>query len=578
MLCRAVYSESVSRLAVVGRLAATAILLSLLPGVQSWTSAAQHPLEPADTSSPRATLQSFVEAWSDLYQEVITEGEFAEFTARRVISCLDLSEVAPALRLGVAGESAVCLKEVLDRLELPPWEEVPGAEQLTPDGDAQPLQHWRIPGTEITLSRVSQGPREGEYLFDPDTVDRASEFFFLVRDQPYQSNDTPGIYEWYLSDAGGWIPDKWVHALPRWTRRMVLGTPIWKWFGLCLMLIVLLGSMFLIYRAGRRMAKHFRETSVIGYFFSLLFPIAAIAMPALARYVVGRQLSLRGDVFYMVTIFLDVTILLAVIIVVLGIGSRIAELIISNPRIQPTGLDAQFIRVACRLASLVAAIFVFLEGGKQLGIPLTTLLAGAGVGGLALALAAQDALKNVFGSMMIFLDKPYRVGERIVTKGYDGVVEEIGLRSTKIRLLTGHQASIPNEDMARSHIENIGRRPHIRRATDIALELNTPPDKVERAVEIIRGLLADREELDPNFPPRVFFDEFNRDSLRVRIIYWYRPPNYWDFVAFSEKLNLRIMQELQAADIHLALPTTVTHMSIDEKDLADSGGTGEEAS
>ena len=213
---------------------------------------------------------------------------------------------------------------------------------------------------------------------------------------------------------------------------------------------------------------------------------------------------------------------------------------------------------------LVAAVVVFLEGGKQLGIPLSTLLAGAGVGGLALALAAQDALKNLFGSMMIFLDKPYRVGERIVTKGYDGTVEEIGLRSTRIRLLTGHQVTIPNEDMARTHIENVGRRPHIRRCTSVALKLDTPAEKVKRAVEIIRGLLVEHEGMDHQFPPRVFFDEFNRDSLRIRIFYWYHPPEYWEFVAFAEKLNMQIIEALGAADIHLALPASATHMLLDE--------------
>ena len=108
-----------------------------------------------------------------------------------------------------------------------------------------------------------------------------------------------------------------------------------------------------------------------------------------------------------------------------------------------TGLDFAHFHFC---ASIVAAVIVFLEGGKYLGIPLTTLLASAGVGGVAVALAAQDSLKNFFGTMMIILDKPYRLDERIVIKGYDGFVEEIGLRSTKLRLLNGHQATIPNED------------------------------------------------------------------------------------------------------------------------------------
>lgn len=523
-----------------------------------------NPLEPADTSSPRDTLRSYQEAWEDLFVQLKKNGEFADLTARRIVSCLDLSEVAPALRRGVASESAVCLKEVLDRLELPEWDEIPGVDQLKTENDVEPLSRWRIPGTEITITRVTEGPRQGDYLFDPETVDEAHNYFELVKHLPYQPGGTPGLYEWYLSDAGSMIPDKWIHAFPAWTRTSYVSTPVWKWIGLAIVLIALFGAMFAIYRVGRRVAMSQRGTSVVGYFFSLLFPLAAITLPVITKRFVVEQLALRGDVLNSVTIFLDLVFLLSLMVVVLGLGTRIAEMIIAQPKIQPKGLDAQFIRVCCRLGSLVAAVVVFLEGGKQLGIPLSTLLAGAGVGGLALALAAQDALKNLFGSMMIFLDKPYRVGERIVTKGYDGTVEEIGLRSTRIRLLTGHQVTIPNEDMARTHIENVGRRPHIRRCTSVALKLDTPAEKVKRAVEIIRGLLVDHEGMDHQFPPRVFFDEFNRDSLRIRIFYWYHPPDYWEFVAFAEKLNMQIIEALGAADIHLALPASATHMLLDE--------------
>ncbi len=266
--------------------------------------------------------------------------------------------------------------------------------------------------------------------------------------------------------------------MPNWMLRTLFGTPVWKWFGLCLTLVLLIAVMWVIYRRGSGVAQAVRETSSIRYFFSLSFLVAAMLIPVMAKYIVADPLKLRGDLLNIVTITLNIIFLRTVIVAVLGISNHIAAIIIARPNIHPKGLAAQFIRVTCRLLGLVAAAVLFLEGGRQLGVPITTLLAGAGVGGLAFAMAAQDTLKTLFGSMMIFFDKPYRVGERIVTKDYGGVVEEIGLRSTRIRLLTGHQATIPNEDMARSDIENIGRRHYIRRCTNVALEHNTPPEKV----------------------------------------------------------------------------------------------------
>ena len=201
---------------------------------------------------------------------------------------------------------------------------------------------------------------------------------------------------------------------------------------------------------------------------------------------------------------------------------------------------------------MVLAFLVWLD---NLGFNVGALLAGLGVGGIAIALAAQDTLKNFLGSIMILIDKPYRVGERIVVKGHDGVVEDIGLRSTKLRLLTGHQTTLPNELMAASDIENIGRRPHIRRLFSIAIRYDTPLEKVEKATKLIEDLLTDHEGIDPDFPPKVYFSEFNRDSLNIMAIYWYHPADYWAYMDFSQRINKQIKREFEKEGIEFALPS-----------------------
>jgi Small-conductance mechanosensitive channel len=166
---------------------------------------------------------------------------------------------------------------------------------------------------------------------------------------------------------------------------------------------------------------------------------------------------------------------------------------------------------------------------------------------------------------MIILDKPFKIGDRIVTQGYDGVVEQIGFRSTRVRTLTGHQVTIPNEKMAGVSVENIGRRPSIRRLTNITITYDTPIEKVEKAVAIIREILENHEGMDPEFPPRVYFNEFNDASLNIMMIYWYFPPNYWDFLHFSEGVNLKIMRAFEAEGIEFAFPTTTTYLAQDNR-------------
>lgn len=223
------------------------------------------------------------------------------------------------------------------------------------------------------------------------------------------------------------------------------------------------------------------------------------------------------------------------------------------------------LKTVLKVVVIVTAAVIWLD---NVGFQITTILAGLGVGGLAVALACQDTLKNLIGSIMILLDKPYEVGQRIVVKGHDGVVEEIGLRSTKLRLLTGHQTTIPNDEMARLDIENIGRRPHIRRLTNIAIPNNTPLEKIEKAVKVIEEILSNHEGMDPELPPRVYFNEFNRDSLNIMILYWYQPADYWAFLDLNQRVNRQILQEFESEGIKLALPSSAIFLSQeDEKPL-----------
>jgi small-conductance mechanosensitive channel len=229
-------------------------------------------------------------------------------------------------------------------------------------------------------------------------------------------------------------------------------------------------------------------------------------------------------------------------------------------------LDQTFVQMMRLIARIVVIVFgaIYLIRAIS-GKPLSALLAGLGIGGLAVALAAQDTLKNFFGSIMIMLDKPFTVGQRIVAGGYDGTVEEIGFRSTRVRTLTGHLVTVPNEKLATDSVENIGRRPSIRRLTNITITYDTPLVKVQKAVEIIREILDNHEGMDPEFPPRVYFDEFNADSLNILMIYWYFPPDYWAYLEFTQRVNMEIMQRFEAEGIEFAFPTTTTYLAHDDR-------------
>ncbi|MGB0413141.1 MAG: mechanosensitive ion channel family protein [Coraliomargarita sp.] len=210
-----------------------------------------------------------------------------------------------------------------------------------------------------------------------------------------------------------------------------------------------------------------------------------------------------------------------------------------------------------RVAWYMSVAFYLLH---RAGVNISAMVAGLGIGGMAIALASQDTLKNLFGSMMILADKPFIVGQRVVVNGFDGVVEEIGVRSTKLRLLNGHQTSIPNDIISRVEVENIGSRPFIRCLMKVTVPFDTPPDKLEEAVQIAEKLLEDHEGMRPDFPPRVYLSEVAKGGFQLLIIFWYHPADYWMYKAYCQKFNLSLARGFEDAGIRFALPAQDLYM------------------
>jgi len=215
-------------------------------------------------------------------------------------------------------------------------------------------------------------------------------------------------------------------------------------------------------------------------------------------------------------------------------------------------------------------VFIVIIGGilvvqNLTGVKIGPLLASLGIGGIAVAFAAKDSIANFFGTLTILFDKPFQVGERIIIDNYDGVVEDVGFRSTRIRTLTGHLVTIPNDRIVNSGLENIGKRPHIRWLTNITITYDTPPNKVEKAVSIINEILDNHEGMHPDFPPRVYFNGFNDWSLNIMVIAWYHPANYWDMQEWLQRTCLEILRRFNDEGIDFAFPSRTTYLANDDK-------------
>ena len=202
---------------------------------------------------------------------------------------------------------------------------------------------------------------------------------------------------------------------------------------------------------------------------------------------------------------------------------------------------------------IIAVVLVL----QNLEVDVTSLIAGLGIGGLAIALAAQETLKNFLGSIAIFSDRPFHVGDRIQLEGVDGAVEGVGFRSTKIRTLDGTLVTIPNSKVADSVINNVAMRPTIKNLYNIGITYDTPPAKIKRALAIIRDVIGNHPSTD-NF--WVYFKEFGDFSLNILVIHWCKYLAYQEFLIATEEINLEIKKRFGAEGIGFAFPSQTIYL------------------
>ena len=222
------------------------------------------------------------------------------------------------------------------------------------------------------------------------------------------------------------------------------------------------------------------------------------------------------------------------------------------------------VRKALRVTIAIVAALIIAENvvGRE---KITSLLVGAGVGGIAIAMAAKDTIANFFGSITIFADRPFQVDDLVKIEGHYGAVEEVGIRSTRIRTLEGHLVTIPNNTIANTNIENVGRRPFIRRTSNITITYDSGSTKTKKAVKIIKEILADVPEANAmaDRPPRVYFSDFNDWSLNIYMTYWVSPPDWWLYNEINERVNLEIMKRFESENIEFAFPTQTLYVKQD---------------
>lgn len=223
-----------------------------------------------------------------------------------------------------------------------------------------------------------------------------------------------------------------------------------------------------------------------------------------------------------------------------------------------TALDDAVLPAMRTAAKVFVAIVIALWMLSALEYDITSILAGLGIGGLAVALAAQTTLSNWFGAFMIFLDRPFSSGQIVSIGDVTGTVEQVGLRSTRLRTFDGTLVTIPNSTVAGAKIDNISRMPGRRYAGTIGITYNTSVEKVREGLEIIRSILDSNPHVQKGFVAR--FDDFGPHSLNFRVVYVTDKPDFKEYLEIKEGINLEILAAFNRAGIEFAFPTQTVYV------------------
>ncbi len=339
----------------------------------------------------------------------------------------------------------------------------------------------------------------------------------------------------------------------------VMGTPLWAYLALVATFVGIYAGYRILLRLLSRWLSPLAESqpelykSIIGLLRNplrlLQFSIAAgiglqyFALPEAVASIASRVLLalLAATVAFVLVKLVDVFIAF--------LRPRIAE---SESR-----LDDQLLPVLSGALKVFIFVMVAILILQNSGYNISGLLAGLGLGGLAVALALQPTLANVFAAITIFVDRPFHVGDGVSVAGVAGSIESIGLRSTGIRTYEGTLVTIPNSAVVNAQIDNLDARPTRRTNFTIGVTYDTSSEKLKRAVDILRDVMEQHSGTDSS---RAHFKSYGESALILDVAHWCRYLDYSEYLACIEEINFEIKRRLEDEGIEMAYPTQTVHL------------------
>ncbi|MFQ3670857.1 MAG: mechanosensitive ion channel family protein [Verrucomicrobiia bacterium] len=495
-------------------------------------------LDLVEMDSPRATMESYYRAMEDYREGVDRNDPNLRRRLDDAVRTLNLDHLPAMTRLQEGRELAILLKEVLDRTLVLDFGAIP---------DDPETSFWRSPGGVVTTRRVGSGDREGDHLITQDTLTGVRELFQRVRNLPY----LPG------TGGGAGYHSPWLEThLPAWTYREFGGVAYWQWLGLFVAILAGLTLKTIVRAVGAvilRLTER-SKTKWDGLLVESLSGPLALLVASLLWWTAVVSLRFSGVPREVLVYGVKLIICAAVIWTFYAAAEVFHQFLKEYAKRSDNNLDEQIVKLISRSLKIFILVVGVLLAAQNMGIQVFSVLAGLGIGGLAVALAAKDSLSNFFGSIMIMFDRPFRVGHWVVVQGQEGIVEDIGFRSTKIRTFYNSLVSIPNAEVASAPVDNLGLRRLRRVKTTIGVTYDTPPEKLEAFLEAIKNVIKANPHTS-SFNCHVAFNDFGASSLNILLYFFLQVPDWATELEQRQNVLLEIMRAAKRLGVEFAFPT-----------------------
>ena len=537
---------------VLKRAAALALMVAVCASLvfaQLGGQSSPQPTVPDGLKSPQATMLTFLTAMNN--------GDSAG--AR---STLDLSQINGIQQAAEGDRLSASLWDIINRTEYVQIDQLPD----NPSG--KPYVFHRYDGDRYAIV-IDKGV-DGPWRFSSETVAQIDQMFSFVREAGWEVKEDPStgkkLVEVDLLQAN---PSQWLREkVPQNLRGTFLGIGIYNYLAALALVVIgfIAGALIrLITRLIVRSSLHIEEEIAdkkqlrrIGRALSLIVNVALVGFGipflTLPFYVTNPALFLLKALnalgwLWLLSVCWDVFVAVA--------ARRAGE-----------SSEATH-KVVVPVASKFGRFFIF--GGvlvffvSQLGYNISALMAGLGIGGLVFALAAKDSVENLFGSITILMEMPFGVGDWVKIGDIDGTVEQINLRSTRIRTFQDSLITMPNSRMITSHVENFGARRRRRIKTTLGIAYDTPPAKIDAFCTRLRDMMYEHPGVW-NESRYVYFNNLGESTLDVLVYCFLEAPTYEDELKYRDDLLRKILEIAAEMGVEFAFPTRTLHIASEPAD------------